>query len=184
MSTTTRPMTAGELFVLPGDGMRHELIKGQLTTMNPAGSEHGLVIDNIWWQLSLFVRSHSAGRLFAAETGFVLAHDPDTVRAPDVAFIRQARIDAEGVPKTFYPGAPDLAVEVLSPNDRPGEVERKVQDWLTNGTQLVWVVDPAVRTVTIHQQANESIMLAEDVTLTGEPLLPGFTCSVAEIFTV
>ena len=83
-------MTAEDLFVLPNDGMRHELIEGQLTTMNPAGSEHGSVIDNIWWQLSLFVRSHSAGRLFAAETGFVLTRDPDTVRTPDVAFVRQS----------------------------------------------------------------------------------------------
>ncbi|HEX8353452.1 MAG TPA: Uma2 family endonuclease, partial [Pyrinomonadaceae bacterium] len=117
MTTTLQRSTASELFVMPHDGSRYELVKGELRKMSPSGSEHGAIIINISVLLAQHVKSKKLGVCFGAETGFKIAADPDTVRAPDVAFVRRERIPESGIPKKFWPGAPDLAVEVLSPGD-------------------------------------------------------------------
>ena len=126
------------------------------------------------------VDSHRLGTVVAAETGFVLARDPDTVRAPDVAFLRASR--PSGPQRGYYPGAPDLAVEVLSPDDRPGYVREKVAEWLEAGTLAVWVIDPRTRTVTIHSAGKQASVLEESDLLTGGSLLPGFALAVRDLF--
>ena len=133
----------------------------------------GLLLD--------FVESRGLGVVLGAETGFRIASNPDTVRAPDVAVIRNQGIGG-GLPDGFFPGAPDLAVEVLSPNDRAGDVLAKVQDWLNAGTAAVWVVDPKTQTVTIYGADRKAAILTSTDTLSGGDLLPGFSVPVADLF--
>ena len=182
MSTTPTLATADELFAMPDDGFRYELVKGELRRMPPAGSEHGAVSVNIAVVIAVFVKAHSLGVVFGAETGFKIASDPDTVRAPDLAFVRRERIPAEGIPREFWPGAPDLAVEVISPSDIYTEVEEKVHDWLDAGTRMVLVLNPRRRTVTVYTSQTNVARLTEADTLDGGEVLPGLTCRVAELF--
>ena len=123
---------------MPDDGFRYELVRGELRRMNPAGNVHGRVAMNFGILLGSYVKAHDLGTVYAAETGFKLATDPDTVRAPDVAFVGRARVEAVGELEGFWPGTPDLAVEVVSPRDGAhAEVEEKVFDWLDAGTKTV-----------------------------------------------
>ena len=182
MTTTLQRSTASELFAMPDDGFRYELVKGELRRMSPSGSEHGAIIINVSVLLAQYVKAKKLGVCFGAETGFKIASDPDTVRAPDVAFIRRERIPESGVPKKFWPGAPDLAVEVLSPGDARKEVDEKVEDWLGAGARAVWVVNPKRRTVSVYRPASEVVRLAEGDVLDGGEVVPGFRCEVSEIF--
>jgi Uma2 family endonuclease len=183
MTTTQQLMTAEDLWNLPDNGGRRELVKGELREMPPAGIEHGAISMNAGTALAQFVKAHHLGVVLAAETGFIVARGPDTVRGPDVGFIAQARIPPSGLPKGVFPAAPDLAIEVLSPGDTVEEVEEKVGDWLAGGTRLVWVVNPRRRTVTVHRQGPQITVLLENDTVTGEDVVPGFTCQVRELFT-
>src|SRR4051812_14372339 len=119
MTIATSPTTAEQLWRMPKDEMRHELVRGELFTMAPAGFDHGAVIINLSIPLATYVKKHKLGIVVGAETGFILTRDPDTVRGADIAFVRAARIPKSGRPKKFWIGGPDLAVEVLSPDDRP-----------------------------------------------------------------
>lgn len=182
MTTTLQRSTASELYAMPDDGFRYELVKGELRRMSPSGSEHGAIIINVSMFLAQYVRANKLGVCFGAETGFKLASDPDTVRAPDVAFIRQERIPESGITKKFWPGAPDLAVEVLSPGDTYSEVNEKVQDWLTAGTRAVWIVDPRRRIVSVYSSMKDVTFFSEEDELDGGNVVPGFRCQVSEIF--
>ena len=175
-------MTAEELFRLPDDNCRYALVRGELQRMAAAGFQHGAVVMNVAGPLSQHVKAHGLGVVCGAETGFVLARDPDTVLAPDVAFVRRERIPASGLPATFWKGAPDLAVEVTSPGDTRREVADKVASWLAAGTRLVWVVDVRRATVTIHEPDGTPRRLAGSDALDGEPLFPGFRLPVTDIF--
>ena len=128
-----------------------------------------------------FLRSHPTGRLLAAETGFILSTNPATVRAPDVAFVRLDRIP-HPIPPGYARFAPDLAVEVLSPDDRPGEVPAKVADWLKAGTRLVWLADPERRTGRVYRSNGTESLLGESDAFDCEDLLPSFKCRVGELF--
>lgn len=182
MSTTVQVTTAEELLLMPKDGFRYELVKGELKKMSPAGFEHGAVAVNVAILLGQYVKANNLGVVLAAETGFKLASDPDTVLAPDVSFVRRERIPQSGLPKAFYPGAPDLAVEVVSPGDTRKEVAGKVEDWLAAGSRAVWVINPKRRTVVIHRPQTEAVTLGEMDELDGQDVVPGFRCSVSEIF--
>jgi Uma2 family endonuclease len=182
MSTATQLMTADDLWRLPNDGMRHELVKGVLHTMPPAGFEHGVVGINLSTPLDQHVRANRLGIVVAAETGFLIATNPDTVRAPAVGFVRQDRIQATGIPRRYWPGAPDLAVEVVSPSDTVFAVDDKVQEWLTAGARLVWVVNPRQRTVTVHRAGGAPTILTVSDVLDGEQVVPGFSMRVSELF--
>src|SRR2546423_4035912 len=155
------PVTAEELLTLSIPDKRVELVRGVLIVREPARYAHGRVAMNLAVQLATYVENAAAGQVFAAETGFTLARGPDTVRAPDIAFVRRDRLPdpaTQGFPEL----APDLVVEVLSPGDRPGEVLAKVADWLTAGTRLVWTVDPQRRMARIYRDdGSESFVTAE-----------------------
>jgi len=182
MTKTLQCSTASELFEMPHDGFRYELVKGELRQMSPSGSEHGAIIVNITGLLWQHVKSKKLGVCFGAETGFKIESDPDTVRAPDVAFISRERIPESGMTKKFWPGAPDLAVEVLSPGDTRAEVEEKVENWLQTGARAVWVINPKRRSVSVYSATSDVTRLSEADELDGGEVVPGFRCKVAEIF--
>jgi Uma2 family endonuclease len=123
MSTATRTTTADELFMMPHDGFRYELVKGELIKVSPTGGKHGILTLRLGAALIQHIEANNLGEAFGAETGFILSRNPDTVRAPDVAFVSRERIPPGDFPEKFWPGAPDLAVEVLSPSDTLYEVE-------------------------------------------------------------
>jgi Uma2 family endonuclease len=182
MSTTTQLMTADELLKLPRGRFRYRLVKGELITMSPAGSEHGVIIMNLAAPLAHYVKANKLGIVFGAETGFIIEENPDTVLAPDVAFISREHIPESGIPKKYWPGAPDLAVEVLSPGDTTREVEKKVNQWLAAGARLVWTVNPKRRTITAHRASDDASTFSETDELDGEDVVPGFRCRFSEIF--
>ncbi|MGD0382689.1 MAG: Uma2 family endonuclease [Thermoguttaceae bacterium] len=180
MAITEHIISAEELFQTPNPG-RCELVRGELVMMTPAGFKHGKIIVNITYFLEQFVRATKMGVITGAETGFIIHRDPDTVRAPDVAFIRADRLP-EKLPQGFFDGPPDLAVEVLSPNDRASEVQAKIHDWLDADCRAIWIVDPATKSVTVYQSSNDIVVLNTSDRLTDAQLLPGFSVSVSEIF--
>ena len=176
-------MTAEELLHLPDDGWRHALVEGELQRMTPAGFDHGAVVMNVAAPLAQYVRRRGLGVVCGAETGFVLARRPDTVLAPDAAFVRRERIPVSGRPAAFWEGAPDLAVEVVSPGGTRPEVAAKVASWLAAGTRVVWVVDPGRRSVTVHEPGAPPRRLAADSDVVdGAPLVPGFRLPLADVF--
>jgi Uma2 family endonuclease len=149
--------------------------------MTPAGFRHGRIACTVAGLVRSFVVTHNLGVVTGAETGFQIASDPDTVRAPDVAFVCRERIP-ECEPIGFFPGSPDLAVEILSPNDTAGDVLAKTQDWLDAGCRAVWVVDPQTMTVTVYRSRKEVQVLTRQDDLEGGDLLPGFRVSVESLF--
>jgi len=159
---------------------RTELVRGVLVVREPAGYQHGDVAMRLAAAIFAHVDAHGLGRVFAAETGFTLARNPDTVRAPDVAFISLARLP-EPPPRGFAELAPDLAVEVLSPDDRPGEVLAKVGDWLNAGARLVWVVDPVRVLARVYRADGSESIVDETDALRGEDVLPGFEYPLSTI---
>jgi len=177
MSSPVPLMTADELLHANIPDKRTELVRGVLVVREPAGSRHGLVAMNLGAELASYVRRAGLGGVFAAETGFKLFTNPDTVRAPDVAFVKRERL-AEAVTRGFPSLAPDLAVEVLSPDDRPGEVLAKVADWLSAGTRLVWVIDPERRLARVYRADGSETVVTGDETLEGEGVVPGFSCGL------
>jgi Uma2 family endonuclease len=173
-------MTADELLHLNLPDKRTELVKGVLVVREPAGGRHGRVAMELARHLGNHVHVSKLGQVYAAETGFTLFRNPDTVRAPDVAFVRRERVpDPE--PIGFPTFAPDLAVEVLSPGDRPGEVLAKVADWLSAGTALVWVVDPERRLARVYRQDGTETLVKDDGMLEGEGVVPGFACGLGDV---
>ena len=167
---------------MPADGHRYELVKGELTKMPPAGNIHGKRTMRLGWRLARHVEANDLGIVFAAETGFRLASDPDTVRAPDVALVIKTRVEEVGEFEGFWPGAPDLAVEVISPGDSYTEVEETVEEYLQSGARALWVVDPRRRTITVCRSLTDITILTENDTLEVGDLIPGFSCRVAEVF--
>jgi Uma2 family endonuclease len=173
-------ITTAEQLLRAGDIGRCELIRGELRMMIPAGDEHGRITVTLTHAVAGHVLSRRLGVLHGAETGFILARDPDTVRAPDLAFTRAER--AAPPVRGFVPGAPDLAIEVLSPDDRPGYVREKVAEWLEAGTLAVWVIDPRERTVTVHEPNRRPSVFGEADVVPGGDLLPGFALVVRDLF--
>jgi len=182
MATTHHLMTAEELLRLPDDGYRYELVRGELRRMAPAGHIHGRVAINVTTPLDRHVRAHDLGVVCAAETGFKLASNPDTVRAPDVAFIRRERVQEVGDAEGYWPGAPDLAVEVISPSDTFADVQEKVFDWLEAGTRMVILVMPRKRAVTVYRSLADMMMLTEHDMLDGGDVVSGWKIPVRELF--
>jgi len=167
---------------MPDDGMRHELVRGELRMMPPPGFEHGRVAATVGILLGMHVRQTGIGVTLAAETGFLLASDPDTVRAPDAAFISRERAEKIGSTAKYWPGAPDLAVEVVSPSDSYHEVQDKALEWLEAGTIAVLVLDPPKRTATVYRGQGDAHVHGAEDTLDLSDAVPGFSVTVAELF--
>jgi len=181
MSITTLA-TAEDLLAMPDDGFRYELIEGEIRKMSPAGMVHGLVAGELVGLLRQHVSLNKLGATFTAEPSFRLSRDPDTVRVPDVAFISSGRLRHWDRSEACWPGAPDLAVEVVSPSNIQREVDDKVRAWLDAGAAMVWVVDPASRSVTVYRSSTDITTLTEDDGLDGQDVIPGFRCPVSAIF--
>jgi Uma2 family endonuclease len=175
-----KQITADELLAM-GDVGRCELIDGEIIHMAPAGAQHGSVTMEIAVRIQGFVSAKKLGKVYAAETGFTIKRNPDTVRAADVAFIQSAHLpDADHV--GFIPGSPDLAIEVCSPSDRWSEVLAKIDQWLAAGATSVWVIDPPSKSIEIYRRDSQSIRYHVGQKITDEPTLPGFELSVEDIF--
>ncbi|HEX2060793.1 MAG TPA: Uma2 family endonuclease [Thermoanaerobaculia bacterium] len=176
MTVDTRLHTADELLRMPDDGFRYELVRGELRKTSPAGGQHGRIAARILIRLGSHVEQHALGVTYSSETGFILGRNPDSVRAPDVAFVSRERVvDVTG----YIPGPPDLAVEVVSPNDSYSEVREKTREWLRAGTRAVVVVDGAKHLVELHRR--DRIDVVEDV-LEIEDIVPGWKLPVTQIF--
>jgi Uma2 family endonuclease len=175
-------MTAEELMALPDDGWQYELIEGVLHRMSPAGNEASAIALRIGGRIDAFAFERRLGTVTGADGGYFFGRDPDTVRAPDVAFVRAGRLPPPAEREGYSPVIPDLAVEVVSPNDSAREVAEKVAFYLANGVPLVWVVRPRPRTVTVHRAGGEPVVLGEGDVLDGGEVLPGFRLPVADLF--
>jgi Uma2 family endonuclease len=176
----SQSVTADELLRLKLPGKRTELVRGVLLVGEPAGYRHGEVTARLAARLFVHVDEENLGRVLAAETGFKLTSDPDTVRATDIAFICRERIP-DPRPAGYAEFAPDLVVEVLSPEDRPGQILAKVADWMEAGTRVVWVVDPQRRVARVYRADGSESLIGDDGALEGEGVVPGFRCPLAEV---
>lgn len=179
MSQPERLVTAEELEKF-SDDYRYELVEGRLIRMSPVGYQHGVIVVGFSSLLHRHVKARHLGAV-TTELGCRLASDPDTVRAPDIAFIRRERIPSPD-PRGFWQGAPDLAVEVLSPDDRASEVRAKVAQYLERGVRIVLVVDPDDTTVTVHRRLSAPVTIGTDDELDLDDVVHGFRCSVREVF--
>lgn len=179
---TTKAMTAAELLRMKDDGWRYELIEGELRRMAPAGMEHGGFGMNVAAPMWNFVVSRNLGEVYNADTGFFLSQEPETVVAPDAAFVRADRLPPRSERTGFSVVVPDLAVEVVSPSDTQPDVDAKVALYLISGVPLLWVAYPKRRVVRVHRPGRDPIELAEGDALDGEDVLPGFQLPVADVF--
>ena len=181
VSTKTQCLTAEELFWLPDGGKRLELVKGELREMPPASGRHGIYGGRLQAYLGYYVLTQRLGKVLSAGTGFIIARAPDTVRAPDIAFVSQKRLP-DPLPDGYLPLAPDLAVEVVSPNDTKREVMDKIGEWLDAGVRLVWVVEPKKQTITEYHSRQRVRVLTEKAMLEGGDVVPGFSLPVRDVF--
>jgi len=177
------PITADELLRLPDDGKRHELVAGELQTMPPRGWRDAEIASNLLGWLGAHVDEHELGAVVPGGTGFLLSEDPDTVRSPAVAFVSKEQLKAnQPEPDGYWPGAPDLAVELVSPDDLNCSVNDRVLAWLAAGAKMVWLVDPELQAVSIYRSPSQVKVIAGGGMLEVEDVVPGFRCPLGEIF--
>jgi Uma2 family endonuclease len=180
MATRHRYMTSEELALNPIPNKRTELVRGRLVVREPATLRHGVIVVRIVLEIGTYLEANPIGEVMAGDPGFTLFRNPDTVRAPDVAYLRADRMPTVEV-VGFDDLAPDLAVEVLSPGDRAGKVREKTDDWLRAGTLLVWIIDPRQRIAWVHRADGTVSQRTEHDLLDGEDVLPGFVLSLARV---
>ena len=173
--------TAADLERLSSQGFHYELIKGELRPMSPSGGPHGDATSRVSFYVNGLVYAEERGLTFTAETGFFVARDPDTVMAPDFAFVAEERLP-ETLPEGYVSIIPDLAVETRSPNDTAKEVADKVEDWLAAGVKIVWVIEPRKRTITSHRRERQPLVFQTGDTLDGEDILSGLSIPLYMIF--
>jgi Uma2 family endonuclease len=180
-TVSTKLLTAEEFARLPQpeDGSQQELIQGVIVTMPPPGAPHGVCCSKIDRRLGTFVETNKLGTVCCNDTGFITERDPDTVRGADVAFWTKEKLPE--LPKVYIEVLPDLAVEVVSPDDHFSRIQKKVLHYLTKGVRLLWVVDPEDRSITVYRPDKPLRILGESDTLSGEEVLPGFTCRVVDL---
>lgn len=182
MASTT-DITDADLMRLPRDGHKYELVDGEIR-VSPAGARHGQVSVQLVILIGSYVRQRRLGYVFDSRTGFRWAGrkpGPKNLRSPDVSFVAAGRFPDEKVPTGFVEFAPDLAVEVLSPEDRRRDVLEKVGEYLDAGSRLVWVIDPETRSAAIHRSLTDVRHVDEGGSLEGEDVVPGLSCSLADV---
>jgi Uma2 family endonuclease len=173
-------LTAEQLEAMRLPHKRTELVRGRLVVREPPSTEHGRIQATLAYFVTDHVRRHGLGLVFGQDTGFRIESSPDTVRGPDLAFVRQER--TREIPRRGYAAlAPDLVVEILSPEDRPAEYLAKVAQWLGAGTLLVWVIDPERAEAHVHRADGSLTIVAGDEPLDGEAVLPGFSRPLADV---
>jgi Uma2 family endonuclease len=182
MATTEKLLTAEEFERLPDDGNLYELIDGRLRRIAQLTMWQGEVEVNLAMRLHTHVQNRALGCVSIGKVAFIVQLNPDRVRAADIAFIRQERVPSLEVRQHIMEVITDLVVEILSQHDTVAEIHEKIEDWLNAGVQMLWVVDPFRRTVTIYQPGYDPRLLGEHGALDGDPVVPGFRCAVAEIF--
>jgi Uma2 family endonuclease len=184
MATTSRYVTDEQLLQTPRDGRKYERVDGEMR-VSPAGARHGAISLRLGARLLAFVTEHRLGHVLDSSTGFRwpsrMTDRPDNVRSPDVSFVAAGRFPEERAPVGFPALAPDLAVEVLSPDDRPSEMFQKVGEYLDAGTRLVWVIDPDKRTAAAYRSATDVRVVGETDVLNGEDVIPGFACPLKDV---
>ncbi len=176
------PVTADQLLQMPDDGYRYELVGGELRKKPWRGWREGVLVSQLFMALRQFADEQDLGLVLGPGVGFRLACDPDTVRVADTVFLGKERLVTAPAGNTFWPGAPDLVVEVVSPGDTMGEVDEKVRMWIDAGTAMVWVVNPKWRNVTVYRSPTDIKTLTENDELDGEDVVPGFRCRVESVF--
>lgn len=181
MSYPARLVTAEEFATIPDDNCHYELVEGRVIRVSLPGSLHAVLTTRIAGLLDHHAGAQGMGVVMTAG-GFKLATNPDTVRGPDVAFVRRERIPEGGIPEGFWPGPADLAVEIRSTGDRKSEILAKVDDYLTRGVRLVWVVEPRKKSVTVYRRLLPPVTFGVDDTLDAADVVPGFVCEVRRIF--
>jgi Uma2 family endonuclease len=174
-------LTAEQLERVQIPGKSTELVRGRLIVREPPGTHHGRIAGRLITRVGAFVEAHELGEVFGQDTGFKIASNPDTVRAPDLAFIARNRLSRIGA-RGYASIAPDLIAEILSPDDRPGEVIAKVAEWLSAGVCLAWVLDPYRRIAHVHRPDGSLSLVDVDGALEGEGVLPGFRCELAHLY--
>jgi Uma2 family endonuclease len=183
MSTTsTALMTAEELMQMPRGYYRAELVNGELITMPLPKLPHGRAATRLGGPLVQFVEDHNLGEVYIGDVGYQLTWNPDTVLGPDISFTSKQRLNEMGEAEGYGQGPPDLAVEVRSPGDRRGKVNKKVSLWLRSGTKQVWIVDPKHRTVTVYRSESDTTTFSGSDYLESHDLFPGFRLSLDRIF--
>ncbi|MBC7929653.1 MAG: Uma2 family endonuclease [Rubrivivax sp.] len=186
MSTTTRLITADELLTIPtyvnGSDRRYELIRGEMIVMSPSKPLHGIVCARLAAALINFVEANDLGMAFGAETGFVVERNPDSVLGADAAFVSNERLATVDNFEKFFPFAPDLAIEVLSPSNTVREINEKIALYFAAGSRAVWVFNPKKRTAAVYTSPSESRTLGENDTLDGGDVLPGFSLDLSKLF--
>ena len=180
--TTATTITAEQLLRMPDNGMRRELVLGELREMAPAGNVHGRIAMKVGWRLAQHVETNNLGVVYAAETGFILARNPDTVRTPDAAFVRLEVVEAMRGVRGFLSCAPDLAIEVISPSDTYAEVQEKVIEWLEAGCRMVVTIDPRRRIVTVYRSRHDIEILTEEDTLSGGDVVEEWELPLSVLF--
>ena len=182
INTKTQTVTAQDLLEMPGDVFRYGLLRGELKKMSPAGNKHGEITVSFSWRIAQYVEANDLGKVYAADTGFLLSSDPDTVLAPDVSFVSRNRIEEVRDVEGYWLGAPDLAVEVISPSDTYTEIEEKALQWLDAGTRMVILLDPRKRTLTVYRSLSDITILTENFTLDGGEVVPGWKIAIGDLF--
>lgn len=166
---------------LSANGRRFELVRGELIEMSPTGFPHGIYTNRLASRVSVFAEDNDLGLCPSAETGFRIAQVPETVLAPDWAFVAKDRVP-EPFPEGYLDLAPDIVLETVSPSDTAREVAQKVALWLSAGVRVVWVLDPRTKTLAVHRVGRETIILSASATLTEDELLPGFSFPIKRLF--
>jgi Uma2 family endonuclease len=174
-------LTAEEFFLLspPADGSRQELVCGEIITMPPPGGLHGVTCSKTDRKLGAFIDSGPGGTLACNDAGFITERSPDSVRGPDISYWSRGRL--KEVPLGYIEIAPDMLVEVLSPSNTWKQIRAKIKEYFAKGVRLIWVIAPEDRTLTIYQTPDEGRVLHETATVTGEDVLPGFSCRVSDL---
>ena len=181
MPTLAHKWTEKELAELPKDDGKYELVDGELELMSPAHIDHGQVCAKIIIYLGSHVLTKRLGFIAEGQTGFWMANG--NLRSPDVSFISHStNAKLQRLPTGFFKGAPDLAIEVVSPGDRPKQVTEKIADYFSSGSKLVWVIYPKNRSARIFRKPGESQLIGENETLKGEDVVPGFSLRLSELF--